>query len=183
MENGRDRISELLHSLDRTAANDLSRATSPGGEPREMGGDKVSRSRPRTYPYARYLPYAVEDEEERQRNLEEILRHLFIAVEAGDFSPGAVHWTRELRGWLALKFDPTKEQRTKLVRFYYELALAPGIDVGVAERFASMFMGLTKQVHHGTPVLGDANGYTVGASTIYDRSKTSPWTGDPSFEN
>lgn len=105
---------------------------------------KLSRNRPRTYPYFRYLPYEVEDEEERQRNFDEILQHLYVAVEAGDFSPGAVHWTRELRSWLGLKFDPTKEQRAKLVRLYYELALAPGIDITVAERFSSMFMVLTK---------------------------------------
>ena len=71
---------------------------------------------------------------------------MYIAIESGDFNPGAVHWTRELRGWLSLKFDPIREQRIKLVRLYYELALAPGIDPTVSERFASMFMLLTKLV-------------------------------------
>lgn len=144
----RERLAELISSLQGNP-NDISRATSPGGEAREtngVGGDgkKVSRSRPRTYPYARYLPYAVEDEAEQQRNLEEILKHLYVAVESGDFSPGAVHWTRELRAWLGLKFDLTKGQRVKLIRLYYELALAPGIDLTVAERFSSLFMLLTK---------------------------------------
>ena len=77
------------------------------------------------------------DEIRRQRDLQEILKYLYIAVEAGDFTPGAIHWTRELRSWLSLKFDPTKEQRVKLVKFYYELALAPGIEPSVAERFSS----------------------------------------------
>lgn len=123
----------------------MSRATSPGGDAGEDSpDDQIGRSRPRAYPYFKYLPYKLEDESERQRNFQQILRHLYVAVEAGDFSPGAVHWTRELRGWLSLKFDPTKKQRIKLVRLYYELALAPGIDPGVAERFASMFMLLTK---------------------------------------
>lgn len=130
--------------------NELSRETSPGGEPTRINGGllddhfKKARNRPRTYPYFKYLPYTVEDESERQRSLEEILEHLYIAVESGDFNPGAVHWTRELKGWLSLKFDPTREQRIKLVKFYYELALAPGVDPNVAERFASMFMLLTK---------------------------------------
>ena len=150
MENTRDRLSELLSSLE-SNGTDVSRATSPGGEPREANdvngdGQKRSRNRPRTYPYFRYLPYSVESEAERQQNFEEILKHLYIAVEAADFSPGAVHWTRELRNWLGLKFDPTKEQRVKLVRLYYELALAPGIDASVSERFSSMFMVLTKYV-------------------------------------
>ncbi|EDN03721.1 conserved hypothetical protein [Histoplasma mississippiense (nom. inval.)] len=132
--------------------NELSRETSPGGEPTRINGGllddhfKKARNRPRTYPYFKYLPYTVEDESERQRSLEEILEHLYIAVESGDFNPGAVHWTRELKGWLSLKFDPTREQRIKLVKFYYELALAPGVDPNVAERFASMFMLLTKEI-------------------------------------
>ena len=100
----------------------------------------------RTYPYFRYLPYKVEDEAERQKNLEEILKHLYVAVESGDLAPGAIHWTRELRNWLGLKFRPSKEQRIKLVKLYYELSLAPGVDTSTADRFASMFMVLTKYV-------------------------------------
>lgn len=127
-------------------AHELSRATSPGGGPAGMNGEPEpkARVRPRTYPYLNYLPYQPEDESERGKNLQEILRHLYIAVEAGDFSPSAVHWTRELRGWLSLKFDPSRNDRIKLVKLYYELSLAPGIDPNVAERFASMFMLLTK---------------------------------------
>lgn len=126
--------------------HEISRATSPGGEPVALNGEgePKARVRPRTYPYFKYLPYTPEDESERQRNLREILKQLYIAVEAGDFSPGAVHWTRELRGWLSLKFDPTRSERINLVQLYYELSLAPGIDPNVSERFASMFMLLTK---------------------------------------
>lgn len=127
-------------------AHEMSRATSPGGEPAGMNGEPEpkARVRPRTYPYLKYLPYEPEDELGRGQNLQDILRHLYVAVEAGDFSPGAVHWTRELRGWLSLKFDPSRKDRINLVKLYYELSLAPGIDPNVAERFASMFMLLTK---------------------------------------
>ena len=127
-------------------AHEISRATSPGGEPVAVNGngEPKARVRPRTYPYFTYLPYTLEDEPERERNLQEILKQLYIAVEAGDFNPGAVHWTRELRGWLSLKFDPTRTERINLVKLYYELSLAPGIDPNVSERFASMFMLLTK---------------------------------------
>lgn len=146
----RERFPDLLAADHTQSGNETSRATSPGGEATRINGvllddpSKKARNRPRTYPYFKYLPYPVEDESERQHNLEEILKHLYIAVESGDFNPGAVHWTRELKGWLSLKFDPTREQRIKLVKFYYELALAPGIDPNVSERFASMFMLLTK---------------------------------------
>ncbi|EGC43190.1 proteasome activator subunit 4 [Histoplasma capsulatum var. duboisii H88] len=154
----REQLPDILVADHGHSENELSRETSPGGEPTRINGGllddhfKKARNRPRTYPYFKYLPYTVEDESERQRSLEEILEHLYIAVESGDFNPGAVHWTRELKGWLSLKFDPTREQRIKLVKFYYELALAPGVDPNVAERFASMFMLLTKRKHYLRPV-------------------------------
>lgn len=143
----REKLVELLSDLDRkkgVRGNPMSGATSPGGHPQPPDGQQLSRGRPRTYPYFEHLPYAVEDEAQRFENLEKMLEHLYIAVEAGDFAPGVLHWTRELRGWLTLKFDLTKGQRINLVKLYYELALAPGIDPNVAERFASMFMVLTK---------------------------------------
>ncbi|KAI9825460.1 MAG: hypothetical protein M1832_001190 [Thelocarpon impressellum] len=135
---------------------DVSRATSPGaGDGREAGvrdGRERGRTRPRTFPYTAYLPYEVESEATRQRDLDEIVKHLYVAVEAGDFAPGVVHWTRELRAWLGLKFDPPKATRMRLVRLYYQMSLAPGIDPVVAERFASMFMLLTKKKHYLWPV-------------------------------
>ena len=147
MEGAREQISEMISSLDPRDGVVNSGATSPG-----VGGSKDSnmencqdtRNRPRTYPYFRFLPYQVEDDAQRQDNLQDIINHLYVAIEAGDFTPGALHWTREIRNWLGLKFDPTKEQRIRLVRLYYELALAPGLDSTAAERFASMFMVLTK---------------------------------------
>ena len=152
MENHKQQIEELLSGSHAKHGSEISRATSPGGgivmDQGQVadGEEPVKRNRPRTYPYFTTLPYSVEDEGRRQKDLAEILKHLYIAVQASDFTPGAVHWTRELRSWLSLKFDPTKDQRVKLVKLYYELTLAPGIDPGVGERFASMFMLLTKYV-------------------------------------
>jgi len=144
-----ERISQLMGALDAGSGPDISRATSPGGDWRHANGgvngaDIDNRNRPRTFPYFKYLPYETEDDEEREENLNTCLKHLYIAVSAGDFAPGAVHWTREIRGWLSLKFDLPRSTRVKLVKLYYELALAPGLDYLVAERFASMFMVLTK---------------------------------------
>ncbi|KAF2841785.1 hypothetical protein M501DRAFT_1007922 [Patellaria atrata CBS 101060] len=144
--------------MDIPNGNDISRATSPGGAYREANGapngydpDKLARSRPRTFPYERYLPYKTEEPSVREESLEVFIKHLYIAVSAGDFAPGAVHWTREIRGWLQLKFDLPKDIRIKLAKLYYELALAPGLDYLVAERFASMFMVLTKRKHYLRP--------------------------------
>ncbi|KAF2261597.1 hypothetical protein CC78DRAFT_607590 [Lojkania enalia] len=155
---GNERISQLMSALDAGSAPDTSRATSPGDDWRHANGnangldvDKQSRSRPRTFPYFKYLPYKTEGQAEREDNLKTCLKHLYIAVSAGDFAPGAVHWTREIRGWLSLKFDLPTVTRIKLVKLYYELALAPGLDYLVAERFASMFMVLTKRKHYLRP--------------------------------
>lgn len=138
-----------MGALDSASGMGSSRATSPGGDWRQANGgvngtDEQNRSRPRTFPYFKYLPYETEQQPEREDNLNTCLKHLYIAVSAGDFAPGAVHWTREIRGWITLKFDLPRATRVKLVNLYYELALAPGLDYLVAERFASMFMVLTK---------------------------------------
>ena len=150
------KLSELIAALQDTDETGDSRATSPGPGPGPGPGaetvvtmeDKmeVTRNRPRTFPYARYLPYDTESQADRQKNLDEILKYLYVSVEAGDFAVGATHWTRELRNWLSLKFDLTKDQRVKLVKVYYELALAPGPDITAADRFASTFNVLLKYV-------------------------------------
>jgi len=151
------KVSDFLAAHLGANGNDqaASGATSPGAEWRDDDdGDVAARYRPRTYPYYRHLPYNTEDESERQKNLDEIIKHLYISIEAGDFAPGAVHWSRELRSWLSLKFDPPRKTRVKLVKLYYELAMAPGLDPTVAERFASMFMVLTKYISYIPFVLG-----------------------------
>ncbi|KAF1814027.1 hypothetical protein P152DRAFT_301936 [Eremomyces bilateralis CBS 781.70] len=153
---GADRIAQLVSTYSGIGLNsDISRATSPGGNPHDASNvpngldrPKESRSRPRTFPYFKHLPYPTETTKEHEQNLNTIVEHLYVAVSAGDFAPGATHWTRELRGWLSLKFDLPRDTRVKLVRLYYELALAPGLEVLTAERFAGTFMTLTKRKHY-----------------------------------
>ncbi|KAF2674377.1 hypothetical protein BT63DRAFT_449370 [Microthyrium microscopicum] len=132
---------------------DKTQSTTAATNWRANGSDEQNqgRSRPRTYPYFKYLPYKTEDEKEALANLETCLSNLFVAVSAGDFSPGVVHWTREIRGWLTLKFDMPRDIRIKLVHLYYGLSLAPGLDNSLCERFASMFMYLTKRKHYLRP--------------------------------
>lgn len=124
----------------------ISRATTPGLEfgTNEGDPDKEKRYRSRTYPYFELLPYKVEEEAERNEALEEILKQLYITIKAEDMSPGAIHWTRELRGWLGLKFEISRDLRVKLIKMYYMLALAPGMGAVAAERFESMFRCLLK---------------------------------------
>ena len=145
--NGRNHAQFLQGLLHNGQSNDaISRATSPGLGFGANGVDseKEKRYRPRTFPYFQLLPYAVEEEGERNAALGEILKQLYIALKAEDISPGAVHWTRELKGWLNLKFEITRELRIKLVKMYYMLAVAPGMDWVAADRFESMFRFLIK---------------------------------------
>ena len=149
MENA-EKIAELIANLQGADDPTESGATSPGPGPgpnavagMEQGKD-TTRSRPRTFPYMRYLPYEVESPDQRQDNLDEIIRHLYIAVQSGDFAVEALYWTRELRAWLGLKFDLAKSDRIKLVKLYYELSLAPGIDHSAADKFAAAFRELLK---------------------------------------
>jgi proteasome activator subunit 4 len=138
--------------LDVPDMNDLTRSSTPAARWRQDNGvngeayESEARFKPRTFPYFKHLPYDPESEEALLDNLNVCLNQLYIAVSAGDFNPGVVHWTREIRGWLTLKFDMLREVRVKLIHLYYGLALAPGLDNSLCERFASTFMSLTKSV-------------------------------------
>lgn len=128
-----------------SAADTISRATSPGlpcSDDPEV--DNKKRYRPRTFSYFRLLPFAVEHDEYRDAALHGILKNLYISLKAEDFSPGALHWTRELQGWLNLKFEMTRELRARLTNLYYHLALAPGLDSVTADRFSKMVITLTR---------------------------------------
>ncbi|KAI1100070.1 hypothetical protein F4804DRAFT_57774 [Jackrogersella minutella] len=128
------------------AGDTISRATSPGLPPSApFDVDDTKRYRPRTFAYFRLLPYPVEADAERDAALDGILKQLYIAVKAEDFSPGALHWTRQLSGWLSLKFDMPRELRAKLVKLYFHLSLAPGLDNNSADRFSKMVVTLIRR--------------------------------------
>lgn len=109
------------------------------------------RQRKRTFPYQASLPYATETETEQLAHLNHILANLYIAIKGDDFkglignSTGAsvVHWTRELRGWMELKFDMPLDIRLKLIRLYFSLSIA-GCDGNAIEKFVNMFVSLCK---------------------------------------
>ena len=122
----------------------ISRSSTPGVPYPKPDDDDKKRYRPRTFAYFQQLPFEVEAEERRDAALQGILQQLYVAIRAEDFSPGALHWTRELQAWLTLKFEMTRELRAKLARLYYSLALAPGLDSNTADRFLRMVLTLTR---------------------------------------
>ncbi|KAK4210762.1 hypothetical protein QBC37DRAFT_27764 [Rhypophila decipiens] len=135
-----------------SSADTISRATSPGlpcSDDSDL--DNKKRYRPRTFSYFRLLPFEVEEDAYRDTALHGILKNLYISLMAEDFSPGALHWTRELQGWLNLKFEMTRELRARLTLLYYHLALAPGLDSVSADRFSKMVITLTRKKHYLKP--------------------------------
>ncbi|CRK40111.1 hypothetical protein BN1723_004729 [Verticillium longisporum] len=130
----------------------ISRTNSPGPPYAKADEDDTKRYRPRTFSYFDHLPFPVEEEGERDVALAGILKELYIAIKAEDFSPGALHWTRELQGWLNLKFEMTRELRATLAKLYYHLCLAPGLDPTAADRFLKMVVILTRKFHYLKPV-------------------------------
>ncbi|KAK5996591.1 Proteasome activator complex subunit 4-like protein [Cladobotryum mycophilum] len=141
--------SHLMTSF--AAYEPISRATSPGLPFSKSDPDDKKRYRQRTFAYFNQLPFEVEEETQRDAALQGILKQLYISIQAEDFSPGAVHWTRELQGWLNLKFEMTRELRAKLAKLYYSLALAPGLDASAADRFLRMVLTLTRKNHYLKP--------------------------------
>lgn len=125
----------------------ISRSTTPG-IPNGNGSDSDDerRYRPRTFSYFDHLPFKAEEQAERDAALAGILKQLFISVSAEDFSPGALHWTRELQAWLNLKFEMPRELRATLAKLYYHMSLAPGLDTSTSDRFARMLLSLTRSV-------------------------------------
>jgi proteasome activator subunit 4 len=127
----------------------ISRATSPGlPDANGAEDDGKKRYRPRTFKYFNLLPYPVEDGSQRDEALAKMLAQLYTAVSAEDYAPGVLHWTRELQGWLNLKFEMTRELRAKLAKLYYHITLAPGLDPTTADRCTKMLITLTR---YGTP--------------------------------
>ncbi|CAF9915935.1 MAG: hypothetical protein GOMPHAMPRED_000902 [Gomphillus americanus] len=163
-----ERVLELMQDSRNGGDQDMSRATSPGGGPSTGEVQHASAGRERTFPYRRYLPYDTEEDSLIQDNLAEILKNLYVCIEAGDFAPGALHWTKELRAWLGLKFPMPQSIRVNLVKLYYELSLAPGIDPSISEKFTAFFLVLTTRKHYIKPV----DGLILDWRPIYKAIKT-----------
>jgi hypothetical protein len=114
------------------------------GSPPELASPDDRRYRPRTFSYMSLLPFDAEPESVRDEALSGILRQLYTAIRSEDFAPGALFWSRQLQSWLQLKFEMPRALRAKLTTMYYHLALAPGLDPTVSDRFVNMVVTLTR---------------------------------------
>lgn len=98
----------------------------------------------RTFLYGKVLPYKIENKEKQLKNLNEIIKNIYISLAADDFSRAAI-FSKELSNWLNLKFDLPRQTRAKLIKVYYELCTTQGIAQDLQRRFESLFLSLTKR--------------------------------------
>ncbi|KAK9455374.1 hypothetical protein V1511DRAFT_500283 [Dipodascopsis uninucleata] len=137
--------------MDEVVTNDVLEQIPPTVDiPRPRSGspgtDGHIRSRPRTFPYSNVLPYKIESDSTRIEHLNVIVEHIYIAASTDSLStPSIIHWTRELRSWISLKFDMPVSIRSRLSGVYYELALSQGTANNVTEKLIDMFMLLAKK--------------------------------------
>ncbi|KAK9462470.1 uncharacterized protein V1516DRAFT_670355 [Lipomyces oligophaga] len=124
----------------------LPSTTTPTGGLFDNVSDSDVRELQRLYPYFSVLPFPVESEADRLRHLNRITDSIYIAMSMKTLpTPSLMYWTRELHGWLDLKFDMPPTVRTKLIAVYYELALSHGIQRSAVEAFVQMLCLLTEK--------------------------------------
>ncbi|TFK41322.1 hypothetical protein BDQ12DRAFT_768249 [Crucibulum laeve] len=109
------------------------------GEVSEQSAYDKQRASLQTYLDA--LPYECESIDEMQQRLEEIVAKLYIAAKAKNWLVLST-WDGMLQCWLLMRYPMPKTTRAKLVRFYYELCLLPGIEARVMRSWADMLSRL-----------------------------------------
>ncbi|KAH7915111.1 armadillo-type protein [Hygrophoropsis aurantiaca] len=87
--------------------------------------------------YVDSLPYKCESVEEMQTKLEHIIGKLLVCAEAKNW-PALTEWDAMLQCWLSMRYPMTTSVRAKLVRFYFELCILPGIQARVIRSWADM---------------------------------------------
>ncbi|KAG1757297.1 hypothetical protein EDB19DRAFT_1924203 [Suillus lakei] len=91
--------------------------------------------------YLDSLPYECESIDVMQAKLEYIVGKLIVCAESKNWLV-LTTWDAILQCWLQMRYPMTTTTRAKLVRFYYELCLLPGIEVRVIRSWADMLYRL-----------------------------------------
>lgn len=118
--------------------------------------------RQKTFKYRQYLPYQTESYQDSLAHLDHIISNLYVSIKGDDLkgvlgnstATALVHWTRELRSWLELKFEMPFDTRVRLVRLYFALSVA-GADGNAIDKFVNMFLTLCKDDHFQNTVTPD----------------------------
>jgi proteasome activator subunit 4 len=114
---------------------------------------EFDRQRASLQTYLDSLPYDCESPEEMQESLEDIVQKIYICAKSKNWLvlttwDGMLQWCDLPRlafafayfvcSWLLMRYPMAKSTRAKLVRMYYELCLAPGIEPRVIRSWADM---------------------------------------------
>ncbi|KAF9243864.1 hypothetical protein BU15DRAFT_71975 [Melanogaster broomeanus] len=120
--------------------DDLDALDSPAEEISSLTPDQSSyeKQRANLQIYLDALPYECESVEEMQQQLEHIIAKLVICAQ----SKNLVRPHNLGRNTSMMRYPMATSTRAKLVRFYYELCLLPGLDVRVIRSWADMISRL-----------------------------------------
>ncbi|KAJ7596682.1 hypothetical protein C8J56DRAFT_918063 [Mycena floridula] len=87
--------------------------------------------------YLDSLPYQCESVEEMQKKLEHIVGKLYICAKAQNWHT-LTSWDGMLQCWMLMRYPMAKSTRARLVRFYFELSILPGIEPRIIRSWTDM---------------------------------------------
>ncbi|KAF9586315.1 hypothetical protein BGW38_007062 [Lunasporangiospora selenospora] len=109
------------------------------------------------------LPYGKDLEQEASDMLRLINCHFGLCLQSEDWAPGAVYWAKQLNQYLDLKYALPKETRIAYAKVFYELTVAPGMDLALVEIWSQICRRLIKKKQ-----LLEAGDLTLPWKPLYD---------------
>ncbi|KIK71342.1 hypothetical protein GYMLUDRAFT_33493 [Collybiopsis luxurians FD-317 M1] len=91
--------------------------------------------------YLNSIPYECESIESMQARLEEIVGKIAVCAKSQNWHQMTV-WDKMLQCWVIMRYPMPKSTRARLVRLYYELCTAPGVEARVIRNWADMLSRL-----------------------------------------
>ncbi|CAH7687375.1 hypothetical protein PPACK8108_LOCUS22155 [Phakopsora pachyrhizi] len=90
------------------------------------------------------MPYQLESLSEMDDYLEMIVRRILEAAQARDFDFAFTYWNAMLEVWLELRYPMKRRMRARLIEFYYNICVSPGMDPTLVEIMIEMMLTLIK---------------------------------------
>ncbi|CAO3568761.1 unnamed protein product [Mortierella alpina] len=91
------------------------------------------------------LPYSHALASEAADMLDNIVHHFGLSLQSEDWAPGALYWAKQLNQYLDLKYTLPKETRIAFAKVFWELTIAPGMDVTMVEAWSVFCRRLIKK--------------------------------------
>ncbi|KAF9979719.1 hypothetical protein BGZ75_009303 [Mortierella antarctica] len=91
------------------------------------------------------LPYGHSLASEAADMLDNIVHHFGLSLQSEDWAPGALYWAKQLNQYLDLKYALPKETRIAFAKVFWELAIAPGMDITMVEAWSVFCRRLIKK--------------------------------------